>query len=260
MADLLETTTNHVTTLTLNRPASLNALSVDMVNALVQTLHRLNAETNTRAIVITGAGRAFCAGGDVKGMAVRSERSLEDRIEGLRFAHQVPYLLRTSPKVVVAMINGVTTGAGLALALACDFRLMARSARLGTAFAKIGLTSDWGATWSVTRLVGTAKARELFLLPEMLDSTTAESIGLVTRVVDDSSLLSETTALAERLAEGPQIAYANLKRSLFAAETEPFQTVLDLEAVLQARTGLSEDHREARSAFLEKRKPVFTGR
>lgn len=260
MTDLVETTGSHVTTLTLNRPDSLNALSADLIRALVRTLQRLNADPETRAIVVTGAGRAFCAGGDVKGWATGVDRSVEERTEWLRFAHQVPYLLHTSPKVVIAMINGVATGAGLALALACDFRVMARSARLGTAFAKVGLTSDWGASWSLTRLVGTAKARELLLLPDMIDSAAAQSSGLVTRVVDDDRLVSETTVLAQRIADGPQLAFANLKQSLFAAETESFQAVLDLEAELQARAGLTEDHREARNAFMEKRKPVFKGR
>ena len=260
MPDLIETTADRITTLTLNRPDSLNALSVDMVKELVETLHRLSTDTRTGAIVITGAGRAFCAGGDVKGMASSAERSFEERVEGLRYAHQVPQLLRTSPKIVIAMMNGVAAGAGLGLALACDLRIMARSARLGTAFAGVGLASDWGATWTLTRLVGTAKARELFFLPEMIDSGAAHALGIVNRVVDDAELERETLALARRIADGPQIALTNLKRSLHAAETEPLQTVLDLEAILQARTALSEDHREAREAFLAKRKPVFKGR
>lgn len=246
--------------LTLNRADSLNALSIDMIKALIDTLHRLGTDSNTGAIVITGAGRAFCAGGDVKGMATRADRSFEERVENLRYAHQVPQLIRTSPKIVIAMMNGVAAGAGLALALACDLRIMARSARLGTAFARVGLTSDWGASWMLTRLAGTAKARELFYLPEMIDSAAALSFGIVNRVEDDADLKGETLALAREIADGPQIALANLKRSLYAAETEPLQTVLDLEAILQARTALSEDHREAREAFLQKRKPVFKGR
>jgi 2-(1,2-epoxy-1,2-dihydrophenyl)acetyl-CoA isomerase len=260
MADLIETTADRITTLTLSRADSLNALSLDMIQALIDALHRLSTDPNTGAIVITGAGRAFCAGGDVKSMATRAQRGFEERVENLRHAHQVPQLLRTHPKIVIAMINGVATGAGLALALACDLRIMARSARLGTAFARVGLTSDWGAAWTLTRLVGTAKAREMFYLPEMTDSGTALSLGIVNRIVDDADLQTETMALARQIADGPQIALTNLKRSLNAAETEPLQTVLDLEAILQARTALSDDHREAREAFMEKRKPVFKGR
>lgn len=260
MADLIETTADRITTLTLNRADSLNALSLEMIQTLIDTLNRLATDPNTGAIVITGAGRAFCAGGDVKSMAARAQRGFEERVENLRHSHQVPQLVRTHPKIVIAMMNGVATGAGLALALACDLRIMARSARIGTAFARVGLTSDWGAAWTLTRLVGTATARELFYLPEMIDSETAQSLGIVNRVVDDAKLQNETGVLAKRIAEGPPIALTNLKRSLNAAETESLQTVLDLEAILQARTALSDDHREAREAFMKKRKPVFKGR
>lgn len=260
MTDLIESNGGGVTTLTLNRPDRLNALSRSMISSLIDTLHRLSKDSDTGAIVVTGAGRGFCAGGDVRGMAESGDRGFEERVEDLRYAHQVPMLLRTIPKIVIAMINGPAAGAGLALAMACDMRFAARTSRLGTAFAGIGLAGDWGGTWTMTRLIGTAKARELYYSAEMITSEAAERLGLVNRVIDDENLLAETNAYAERIAAGPRIAYASIKRTLFAAETESLQTVLDMEATLQARAALTDDHREAREAFVQKRKPVFRGR
>src|SRR5205823_3015016 len=163
MSDLLETSENGITTLTLNRPERLNALSPAMTSALKEALERLSTDRGCGAIVITGAGRGWCAGGDVKTMESRGrDQSVEDRAEGLRRAHQLPLLIRTMPKVIIAMINGPVAGAGLGIALACDLRIAGRSARFGTAFARIGYSGDYGGSWSLTRLVGTAKARELY--------------------------------------------------------------------------------------------------
>ena len=158
------------------------------------------------------------------------------------------------------MINGPAFGAGLGLAMACDLRIAARSAMFGTAFGKIGYSGDFGGSWFLTRLVGTQMARELYFLGDSFDAERAEKIGLVSRVVDDADLLAQTTALARRIADGPRVAYGYMKRNLHAAETEPLTTVLEMEAVHQARTAQTEDHREARMAFLEKRRPAFTGR
>jgi 2-(1,2-epoxy-1,2-dihydrophenyl)acetyl-CoA isomerase len=193
-------------------------------------------------------------------LAERGDRSFEERIEAFRTSHQIPLLLRTISKVVIAMINGPAIGAGLGLALGCDLRIAARSAKLGSGFAGVGYSGDYGGSWTMTRLVGTAKARELYFLGDMVDGATAERIGLVNRAVEDAALHEETRALARRIADGPRVAYSYMKRNLFAAETEPFAAVLDMEAVHQARTGLTDDHREARTAFVEKRKPVFKGR
>ena len=144
--------------------------------------------------------------------------------------------------------------------MACDLRIAGRSARFGTGFAGVGYSGDFGGSWTLTRLIGTAKARELYFLGDVIDSATAASLGLVSRVVEDEALRSETTALARRIAEGPRVAYGYMKRNLFAAETEPFLAVLEMEAVHQARTAMTEDHREASLAFVEKRRPVFKGR
>jgi 2-(1,2-epoxy-1,2-dihydrophenyl)acetyl-CoA isomerase len=260
MTDLLESTENGITTLTLNRPERLNALSPGMTAGLKEALERLATDHQVGAIVITGAGRGWCAGGDVKTMESRgANQTFEDRVEGLRRAHQLPMLLRTVPKVVIAMINGPVAGAGLGLALACDLRIAGKAARFGTAFARIGYSGDYGGSWGLTRLVGTAKARELYFLADIIDADKAGELGIVNRVVDDSALREETMALARRMADGPQVALGYMKRNLFAAETESFQTVLDLEAEHQARCAFTEDHKEAVAAFVEKRRPVFKG-
>src|SRR6184192_3413672 len=258
MADLLETSDNGITTLTLNRPERLNALSPAMTSALKEALERLSTDRDCGAIVITGAGRGWCAGGDVKTMESRGrDQTVEDRVEGLRHAHQLPLLLRTMPKIVIASINGPVAGAGLGLALACDLRIAGKSARFGTAFARIGYSGDYGGSWSLTRLVGTAKARELYYTADIIDAETAGNLGIVNRVVADEELHTETMALAARIADGPRVALGYMKRNLLAAETEDFQTVLDLEAEHQARCAYTDDHKEAVAAFNEKRRPVF---
>ena len=260
MTDLLETTEDGVAWLTLNRPDRLNAFSPQMLQGLGEALQRLGGDAGVGAIVITGAGRGFCAGGDVKTMPERAAQGFEERVEGLRRMHQLPMLLRTIPKVVIAMVNGPAVGAGLGLAMACDLRIAGRSARFGTGFAGIGYSGDFGGSWSLTRLVGTAKARELYFLGDIIDSSTAASLGLVSRVVADEALHDETMALARRIADGPRVALGYMKRNLFAAETEPFAAVLEMEALHQARTAMTEDHREASLAFVEKRRPLFKGR
>jgi 2-(1,2-epoxy-1,2-dihydrophenyl)acetyl-CoA isomerase len=260
MSDLLETTEDGITTLTLNRPERLNALSSVMTEGLKEALERLSTDDNCGVIVITGAGRGWCAGGDVKTMESRErDQTFETRAETLRRAHQLPLLFRTMPKVIIASINGPVAGAGLGLALACDLRIAGKSARFGTAFARIGYSGDYGGSWSLTRLVGTAKARELYFTADIIDAEEAGRLGIVNRVVADDELQAEATALARRIADGPRIALGYMKRNLLAAETEPFQTVLDLEAEHQARCAFTEDHKEAVAAFVEKRRPVFKG-
>jgi 2-(1,2-epoxy-1,2-dihydrophenyl)acetyl-CoA isomerase len=260
MTDLLETTEDGIAWLTLNSPDRLNALSPAMLTGLSEALQRLSTDPAVGAVIITGAGRGFCAGGDVQTMAERSAQGFEEGVEGLRRMHQLPLLIRTMPKVVIAMVNGPAVGAGLGLAMACDLRIAGHSARFGIGFAGVGYSGDFGGSWTLTRLVGTAKARELYFLGDIVDGAAALSLGLVSRVVADEGLRSETAALARRIADGPRIAYGYMKRNLFAAETEPLATVLELEALHQARTAMTEDHLEASRAFIEKRRPVFKGR
>jgi len=261
MTDLLESNEDGVAWLTLNRPDRLNAFSPAMLDGLRDALQRAAGDNAVGAVVITGAGRGFCAGGDVKTMETRAaQQGFEERVEGLRRMHQLPLMLRTMPKVVIAMVNGPVAGAGLGLALACDLRIAGRSARFGTGFAGVGYSGDFGGSWTLTRLVGTAKARELYFLADVIDAATAGSLGIVSRVVDDEKLREETTALARRIADGPRVAFGYMKRNLFAAETEPLAAVLEMEAVHQARCAMTEDHLEAATAFTEKRRPVFKGR
>ncbi len=261
MPDLLETVENGIASLTFNRPERLNALSPEMTSALSDALQRFATDRAVGCIVIGGAGRGWCAGGDVKTMESRGrDQTVEDRAEGLRRAHQLPLLMRTLPKIIIAMINGPVAGAGLGLALACDLRVAGKSARFGTAFARIGYSGDYGGSWSLTRLVGTAKARELYFLADIIDADTAGQLGIVNRVVGDDELHEETMALARRIADGPRVALGYMKKNLLAAETEPFATVLELEAAHQARCAFTEDHKEAVAAFVEKRRPVFKGR
>jgi 2-(1,2-epoxy-1,2-dihydrophenyl)acetyl-CoA isomerase len=260
MSDLLEAIENGVAWLTLNRPERLNALSAEMTGGLTDALNRFATDRAVGCVVITGAGRGWCAGGDVKSMEARGrDQTVEDRVDGLRHAHQLPLLMRNCPKPIIAMINGPVAGAGLGLALACDLRVAGKSARFGTAFVRIGYSGDYGGTWSLTRLVGTAKARELYLLGDVIAADEAYRLGMVNRLVDDEKLRDETMALARRLADGPRVALGYIKKNLFAAETEPFQTVLDLEAEHQARCAFTEDHKEAVAAFNDKRPPVFKG-
>ena len=259
--DLIETVEDGIAVLTLNRPERLNALSPAMTAGLKDALERFSTDPDVGAVVITGAGRGWCAGGDVKTMEQRGrEQSFEDRVEGLRMAHRLPLLIRTMPKVVIGMINGPVAGAGLGLALACDLRVAGRSARFGTAFVRIGYSGDYGGSWSLTQLVGTAKARELYFLGDVIDAEKAAELGIVNRLVDDAALREETMALARRIADGPRVALGYMKHNLHAAETEDFQTVLELEAMHQARCAFTDDHKEAVAAFVEKRRPAFKGR
>lgn len=260
MPDLLETRDGGVAVLTLNRPERLNALSPAMLEALTEALERIGTDETVGCVVLTGAGRGFCAGGDVKAMAQSQDAGWEQRHAYLQKVHKVPRLLHTLPKVVIAAVNGPCFGAGFSLALACDLRIAGRSARFGTAFAKVGLAGDHGGSWTLTRLVGPARARELFLLAEELDAAAALAQGIVNRVCDDADLAEQALALARRLADGPRVALGYIKQNLLAAETESLQAVLDLEALHQAKAGFTEDHHEARQAFVEKRAPVFRGR
>ena len=267
MADLLTELKDRVLYLTLNRPDKLNAMSTEMMGALVDNLNRAATNPEVGAVVVTGAGRGFCAGGDITSMRDRNEgaggaasQSIEERVAGLRRGEEASLLLHEMPKVTIAAVNGPAAGAGLSVAMACDLRIAADTARFGTAFAKVGFSGDYGGTWSLTRLVGSAKARELYFLGDMIDANEAARIGLANRVVPAASFRDEVHALASRIANGPSVAYGYMKANLNAAITHEFNELLDREAWGQTMTGRTEDHREAVKAFLEKRPPTFKGR
>lgn len=261
MPELIETIEDGIATLTFNRPERMNALSTPIMQGLLDGLPRLAGNPAVKVVVLTGAGRAFCAGGDVKSMADGGEeRSIAEATTHLRSRMEVSRILHELPKPTIAMINGPAAGAGLALALACDLRIAATSARLVTAFVRVGFSGDFGGSYFLTRLVGTGKARELYLTGRPVEAAEALSLGLVNRVVPDEQLTTVTIELARSLAQGPTIALSLMKRNLNRAESGSLAELLDMEAAHQVQTGRTEDHREAAKAFVEKRPPIFTGR
>jgi 2-(1,2-epoxy-1,2-dihydrophenyl)acetyl-CoA isomerase len=258
---LIERLENGVLTLVMNRPDRLNALSSEMCDRLVRALERAATNREVGAILLTGAGRAFCAGGDVKSMAAgQAPESYEERVADLRRRMEGARLLHEIAKPTIAMIRGPAAGAGLSLALACDLRIAGQEARLTTAFAKVGLSGDFGGHYFLTRLVGTAKARELYMLSPVLGADAALSLGLVHRVVADAALEEEGMALARSLAKGPRVALSYMKQNLNLAESASLSMVMDAEALRHTRCTATEDHREGAQSFVEKRPPRFTGR
>ena len=250
----------------LNRPEARNALSEALTPALRRTVARFAAADEVGSVVVTGAGSAFCAGGDVKGMA-RSRgaagagakpRGLEEAAADLRHRQRtLTGALVAMRKPTIAALPGPAAGAGLALALACDIRFAARSAFVSTGYARVGLTGDYGINWLLTRLVGTGRARELMFTAARVDAETCERYGLVNRVFDDDALMAETMAFARRLAAGPRAALAGIKDNLDRASDSDFLSALDGEAEVLVRAARTADHREAVRAFVEKRPPRF---
>jgi len=259
--ELLESVTDRIATLTLNRPDRLNALSTPILEGLLEALPRLAADADVAVVVLTGSGRGFCAGGDVKSMAEgTSLLNVDDAVQRLRARMEVSRLLHEIPKPTIAMVNGPAAGAGLAMALACDLRIASESARFITAFAKVGFSGDFGGSYFLSKLIGTGRARELYYSGGALDASQALALGLVSTVVPDFELADATMALARRLAGGPSVALALMKQNFNAAESGTLAELLDLEALHQIQTARTEDHREAARAFVEKRAPVFKGR
>jgi 2-(1,2-epoxy-1,2-dihydrophenyl)acetyl-CoA isomerase len=256
-----------VLTVTLNRPERRNALSPLMFDGLERALDDAETAADVGCVVLTGAGGAFCSGGDVKGMA-ESHGSpgpgggVDAAIHRQRLWHRATAArLYEMPKPVVASLPGAAAGAGLALALACDLRIAAERAILLTAFANVGFSGDFGGSFFMTQLVGPAKTRELYYLSERIPANEALRLGLVNRVVPDEKLAAETRELAVRLAHGPGVAYRYMKENIArAASGGGLYECLDAEATHHVHTGLTEDHRNAVRAFVEKRTPVFRGR
>jgi len=256
--ELLQSVTDGVLTLTLNRPEVLNAITPALLDEVTESLRDAAAGRTVRAVIITGAGRGFCSGQDLR--AAVSEGGLD--VGAVLRDHYTPAIraIRSMDQPVIAAVNGVAAGAGFSLALACDLRIAADSARLVTAFARVGFSGDFGGTWLMTRLVGPARAKEFYFLADPIEASQALALGLVNRVVPAASLKAETDALAKRIASGPAIAYGYMKSNINAALTADFRTLLDREATGQTLTGRTEDHKEAVAAFVEKRRPVFKGR
>ncbi|WP_101788277.1 enoyl-CoA hydratase-related protein [Nonomuraea indica] len=252
--------TDAVAAITLDRPDAMNSLTAELKSALLDALRRAAGDPAVRAVLLTGSGRAFCAGQDLREHADNLEagRGLADTVR-LHY-NPIVELITTMPKPVVAAVNGVAAGAGASLAFACDLRVASEKARFALAFAGIGLAPDSGASWTLQRLVGPGRATELLLLGEPLDAARALELGVVTRVVPADDVLKTAQELATRLAQGPTLAYAATKRALAYAATHTLPDALALEAELQDQCAATADHRAATRAFLTKERPVFVGR
>lgn len=258
---LLTEVHGRVAMMTLNRPEKLNAINVPLLAEAAAVLKRWSRDPDIGAIVVTGSGRAFCAGGDVSMMARDDSAStLEQKIDGLRDMQELSWLLYSSPKVTIASVNGFAMGAGLGICLSCDLRIASSAAKFGTAYAKVGYGGDFGTTWLLTHYAGAPKAKEMFFLADPIDAAEAQRIGLVNRVVEPDGLAAETLAVASRIAEGPLTSYRYMKANVNAAATMDFRASLDREPETHLRCGETADHREGVRAFLEKRQPKFTGR
>lgn len=263
--DLLASLNAGILTLTLNRPQARNAMSGAMNAALGEQLAWAELAPEVKCIVLTGAGQGFCAGGDVKSMASRNEGEREITIDEAIHRQRVNQRatagrLFKMPKPTLAALPGAAAGAGLGLALACDLRIMASTAILTTAFARVGFAGDYGGTYFLTQLVGAAKAREMYYLSDRVNAEEALRLGLTNWVVEPDQLQAKTREIAGRLAAGPTIAFRYMKENLNRALAGDVDECLDLEATHHVHCAQTADHKEAAKAFVEKREPVFTGR
>ena len=262
-----------ILTITFNRPDSMNAMNQAFCNRMREVLRMAARDPDVRVLVVTGAGRSFSAGGDIKNLGrVDVEDPLaarlgndprwndvEMRVERLNETAMTYHLLQTMPKPTIAMVNGAAVGAGMVPALACDFRICSERAHFNSGYANMALSGDIGATYFLTRVVGSARAREILFFPRKIDANEALRIGLVTRVVPHEVLVEETMAMARELASGPTLTYGHMKENLTAALEQGAHVAFDIEARNFVRCFQTGDHREAVAAFKEKRKPEFRG-
>ena len=252
---------NAVAVVTLNRPESRNALSEGLKTGLKNILAKLANDERVGCLVLTGAGGAFCAGGDVKAMKERASQAvLQYDQRGLEQDQQaISAAIHQFPRPTIAALPGAAAGAGFSLALACDMRIAAQRAFVTTAYAKVGLSGDYGMSWYLPRLVGPAKACELFFTAARVSAIECEKLGIVNRVVPDDDLETETLALAEQIANGPRVALGYMKENLHHVENETLDQAMTREAARMLQTINTDDHREAATAFAEKRPPRFKG-
>ncbi|HIF66079.1 MAG TPA: enoyl-CoA hydratase [Acidimicrobiia bacterium] len=253
--------------ITLNRPERRNAMSDGMLQGLVASLGDAEVATDVGAVVVTGAGGAFCAGGDVKGMAEAGGEGGGSAVQYDARVHlqrgnqrDTAGKLYELPKPTIAALPGPAAGAGLSIALSCDLRYASPNAILTTAFARVGFSGDYGGTYFMSRLIGSAKARELYFLSEKVDMEEAERLGLVNGVFSEDSLQDEVMAIGRRLAQGPTVAYRYMKENLNRAVHGEMGECLDMEATHHIHCGQTRDHKEAAQAFVDKREPDFQGR
>jgi len=258
---IVEERSNGVATIRLNRPDKMNALNTEMGRGLVHAFLRAAEDKSVRAIIITGAGRAFCAGGDLSQIREARSRNAGKELEGLLHSgKEICLAIASTPKLVLAAVNGPAAGAGMSLALACDLRVAAESASFAQSFTQVGLYPDFGATYFLPRLVGLARASELFYTADTLSAAEARRIGIVCCVSPDAEFEASARKLAERLAAGPPLAYRDIKHAMIGEKRKELETALDEEIRLQIHCFLSEDCAEGLAAFFEKRKANFQGR
>ena len=262
-----------VLTLTMNRPDNLNALTWELMRLLNEALEEASVDPEVRVVILTGAGRGFCAGGNIRGKeqfdpedALSSRigqtpawRSQEVRASQVLKLSASPKLLHNMPKPTIAMVRGAAAGAGLCLAAACDMRFVSENAVFTTAFAAAARSGDFGGSYLISRLIGPAKARELYFFSEKLTAADAERIGLASRVFADDALEAETMAVARKLARGPATAFRYIKRNLNAAETMSLDQVIEMETYNMMRCAASDDAKELVTAYKENRRPIFKG-
>lgn len=251
---------DRIATLTFHRPEKLNALSQELISDSIAALRAWSIDPAIGVIIVTGSGRAFCAGGDVSNMAKDTARSLEESVDGLRAWQELSWLLYGIPKVTIAAVNGFAMGAGLGVSLACDLRIASDQAKFGTAYAKVGFGGDFGTTWLLTHYVGAPKAKELMFLGDVIDAAEAHQLGLINRVVRQDQFEAEVRQWAARIAAGPLTSFRYMKANINLATHTDFRTLLDREAETHLRCGQTDDHKEGVRAFLEKRAPQFSGR
>ena len=263
---LLARIENNVGYLTMNRPEARNAMSSEMNGALQEKIAEFELNEEVRCIVLTGAGNAFCAGGDVKGMNAKNEGNGEEDTIDKAIHRQRDNQRGTSgklykmPKPTIASLPGAAAGAGLSYALSCDLRIMSSVAFMTTAFAKVGFSGDYGGTYFMSQLIGSAKARELYFLSDRVSAEEALNLGLTNWVVDEESLEAKTKEIAEQLAAGPSVAFRYMKENLNRAINGDVDECLDLEATHHVHCGQTTDHKNAEKAFVEKKLPKFSGK
>lgn len=253
---------NGILKLTMNRPDRRNALNQAMLDSLYDELIKAENDSSVRVIVLTGAGNAFCAGGDVKDMADGKKNSIptQENTANLRHMMETSRILHEIPTPTIALIPGAAAGAGFSLALACDMRIASENAKLTTAFAKVGFPGDFGGTFYLTQMVGTAKARELYYLASILTANEAKDLGIINHVTSENELDEFSANIIQKIATGPTTALRYMKKNMNLAEKGNLNQSLDSEALYQTLCRDTEDHQNAAKAFVEKKKPVFTGR
>lgn len=263
---LIVTLEDGVGTLTMNRPEARNALTGEMQAALTAAALDMAANPKCRVVVLTGANNAFCAGGDVKGFVADKASNADDgptfdeKVNGLRRSAEFSRIMHEMPKPTLAVIPGAAAGAGLSMALACDMRIAANEAKMTTAFSKIGASGDYGGSYFLTQLVGSAKARELYFMADVITGAEAAALGMVNKAVPAADLPAAAAAMARKLADLPTVAIGYIKKNINTAEHGPLVDVLDMESIHMVRTMSTDDHKAASIAFVEKRPPVFKGR